>query len=359
MRQFSATLEAPTSHEADEIRHSQVRIARKTSVSNLIEEPFHGIASDYDGVVERHDRKDIADDIRPLFVDNSLAKGLPLAFITGKEYADAITEIADPFRAAITQAGIELKPEEFWIYCNNGSNLIDVGADNALIEQREFSHKQLNTITESEAIRALMEIYEVVDELRGRLGFHPDTEATHFRQEDNSTICFRIDPDNIRQSGAPLHVLQALKRAGGNMHPTRFDIARKIKAELARLGADDLVVSPTDRSVDITPPGSGKRLALEDFAKRTGINPERILRIGDSPTGMDYGLLAAKNNEFRGGFTNVTLNESELVQIQSDPDHFGTTPPVEINPGADQFDNVIWLMNNITTTPRVSSAWSS
>ena len=357
MRYSSATLEAPTPEAEDQIRHSQVRYIHQPPVNTLIEEPFHGIASDYDGVVERHDRKDVADDIRPLFVKRSLAQGLPLAFITGKEYADAITEIADPFRAAISQAGIELKPEEFWIYCNNGSNLIDVGADNALIEQREFSREQLDTIAQSQAIQALMDIYEVIDRLRGQLGFNPNTEASHFRQRDLSTICFRIDPDNIRQSGAPLHVLRALERAGVKIHPNRFEIAKKIKAELARLGADDMVVSPTDRSVDITPPGSGKRLALEDFSKRTGIDPERILRIGDSPTGMDYGLLAAKMHEFRGGFTNVTLNEAELVQIQSDPDHFGTTPPVEINPGADQFDNVIWLMNNITTTPQVSSAW--
>ncbi|HMR00994.1 MAG TPA: HAD hydrolase family protein [Candidatus Gracilibacteria bacterium] len=347
MRPLSATLEAP---QQDEIRHSQVRYIQRTSMESLIQDPFHGIASDYDGVVERHDRKEVAEEIRPLFVEKSLAQGLPLAFITGKEFADAVTEIANPFRAAITQAGIELKPGDFMIYCNNGSNLLDVGDRNALIEQREFSHSQLHTIAQSEAVQALIEIYNIIEEQRGRFGFNPDPEASHYRQQDLSTICFRIDPDDIHQSNAPLHVIRALEKAGGAAHPTRFDIAKKIKAELARLGADDLVVSPTDRSIDITPPGSGKRKALEDFSKRTGIDPENILRIGDSPTGMDYGLLSAKSHEFRGGFTNVTLNAEELRQLQSDPEHYGTTPPVEINPGADQFENVKWLMNNITTT---------
>lgn len=343
----------------EEERKSHVRLTKTPTIEQLIQDPFHAIASDYDGVVELHTNRKIASVIRPLFIEKTLKKGLPLAFITGKEQEDAVKEIINPFRRDIEALGIELEPNQFMVYTNNGSVVIDAGLENQVIEQKRFSAEQLSTITESEAVQALLDIYKLIEDQRDQLGsIRIDQDATHFRQRDLSTICFRIDPEDLAKKGGALPILSMLRQAGGKVTPTRFDIAQKIKAELATLGLKDAVVSATDRSIDITPPGSGKRQALEDFARRTGIAPDKMLRMGDSPTGMDFGLLSALEGESRGGFTNVQLNNQQLQVIQSDPEHSQSLPPIEIGMKGDQFQQIIWLMENVTTLSQSASSWS-
>lgn len=358
MVKITSSPQTVSSHGNPELRHSHVSIINNDSIERHLADPFHAIASDYDGVVELHSNKDVAKETRPLFIEKSIKKGLPLSFITGKEKNDAIVEIIEPFVKEIKALGINLEPNQFMVYSNNGSNIIDAGLNNQVLEEKTFSHKQLELIGQSESIQALLNIYEIIESSRGQLGFEPDEEATHFRQRDLSTICFRIDPDDlIHGSRSPLHVILELRKAAGGQNPSRFDIAKKIKAELTSLGAPDIVVSATDRSIDITPPQSGKRQALEDFAQRTGVAPDKILRIGDSPTGMDFGLLSAKKSERRGGFTNVKVNREQLKTLQDEPENKDLTPPVEINKSNDQFENVLWLMKNVITTPQVSTPW--
>ena len=323
-------------------------LALAISAENPIEE-FHGVATDFDGVVSHHSRADIAEKMLPVLVERSLGKGVPLAIITGKELADAQREIIEPIRRQIAQLRLNVAPQEAMVYANNGSVVYDMATEK-IIERRIFNFSLLEAISDLPGIRHLLELYEHIDNIRGRV--NGQLTNTHFRQMDNSTICLRIDPDDLNHGDIDPILASRLKIFSGKNRPTRFDIAKALRAQFAAAGFEGIQISSTDRSIDITPAGSGKRNSLEDFAKRNNLAPDDFLRFGDSPTGMDYGLLAAFPGEKRSGFSNVSLQPDELQALSAIPEFAGTEFPRVIEEAGDQFEKVEAFLQQARMVPK-------
>lgn len=328
------------------------------TAQNYANEPFNAVASDYDGVVSDHRNPEVAEEARAVVVERTLGQGVPLAFITGKEEVEAFRDIVEPYRKVIEEMGINLNAGEFMVYSNNGSVKIDVGLDGQVLHRNAFSAEQKEKMLESESVISLLQIYDIIEECRAKAGVSIDFEANKMRNMDSSTICFRIDPTNLLESPAQLPIVRLLKKITGKANPTRFDIAEQIKREFAEMQFE-AEVSATDRSIDITPKGSTKRTALEDFSETTGVPIDDTLRIGDSPTGMDYSLLMAQGEEKRSGFTNVPIPEDQLRVIQSSEEFAGTRAPVEVHQTGNQFEKARWLIRSMPIEPksRVSGIW--
>lgn len=324
------------------------QIGRRTPLEDALKTPFNAVASDIDGVFLSHKDPGIAEKMIPMVVKETVAQGVDFAGITGKEEKDAFREIIEPFRRAAEAQGIELTPGKFMIYSNNGSVTIDAGMGK-VIERKEFSYEDMDAIGRIETVQTLLEIYDLIEQFRNEITTASINEAeTHFRQQDRSTICFRINPADLSRINAPLPIIRRIQKIAGVKNPTRFNIAEKMKAEFAEAGIEGVQISATDRSIDITPAGSGKRQALEDFSCRTGVPVENILRMGDSVTGMDFGLTAAQDDENRGGFSNVTIKEEEMKRLMALEENTGKRPPLEIGIDNNQFENVKWIFENAT-----------
>lgn len=346
---FTGESEAPS-----QVRQSGFQEVR--ALEQAIREPFHAVAIDIDGVIMDHKNPEIGKSMRPLVIEKTLKRGVKLGMITGKEEADAFAQVIDPFRREIAAMGIELGPGEFMVYSNNGSVTIDAGAGKVL-ERKEFSTDEMERMAEMESVRMLLEIYDLVESTRNDI----DRVGTHFRQQDLSTICFRIDPADLSRTDVPLPILSRIRKLAGKLSPSRFKIAEQMKRDFAAAGKgmENIEISATDRSIDLTPAGTGKRRALEAFSRLTGIPVDRILRAGDSPTGMDFGLTAAERHENRAGFSNVPINQEELALVLNSPGNQGKRAPIEIGMSDNQFENTRWLLQNAqVTAPSHSSPWA-
>lgn len=315
-------------------------------------------AMDWDGVISDHKNPLQAQRLRPLLLEKSLGNGRPLAVITGKEEVDAYREIVTPCREDLQRLGIQITPGDFSVYANNGSNLIDV-AEAVTLERREFTNDKVIKILRTATIQAVMEVYAALDGLYP--GIAPEQRESHFRKKDNSTICFRIHENDLDDSRLPSELTSKLFHLKKGNHLTRFDLAEQIQEELTTLGFGEVVVSPTDRSVDLTPAGTGKRQALVRFSDKHQIPIDKIFRVDDSPAGMGFGLTAPYANlgERQPGYTNVVLDRELIHRVQESAKWSGFGSPREIPApvGMDQFEKVEWLLQQVT--PRVSQVFST
>lgn len=315
--------------------------------------PFHAVASDFDGVVSLYGKetKEEADRIRELFIEKTLAIGVPLAFITGKDEKNVVPDIIEPFRAKIQELGIELEAGQFRVYANNGAVTIDVGLDNQVLNKQTFNYETLEAIGDLEIVQIMMDIYDIFHDIRSRI---PEAyKETRFRGEE-TTLGFSMKPEHLDSPHVRHLQTRLLELAGKEKDLTRFDIGQIFQKQLKVAGLEDIVIAVTDGAVDLTPPGTGKRNALERFAQKHAIEVQNTLRIGDNPTGSDFPLLAPKEGERRGGYSNVAVEEDKVIILQEQNQGFGT--PHEIDADGNQFQRTIALLEEIhTTTPWVST----
>lgn len=327
----------------------------RSSDNGLLIDP-EGFAMDWDGVISDHKNPDRAQTLRPLLLQRSLGNQRPLAVITGKEEKDAWEEIIQPSRADIERLGIKLNPQDFLVFTNNGSNLIDV-VSGEVLERREFSTTDLANILNIETVKALLEIYKRLDQIYAQIP--TELRESHLRQRDMSTICFRIDEKDLSHPQLPLDLRQRITQlTGGKKNPTRIDLAEGIQKELAAIGLGNVVVSATDRSVDVTPSGTGKRPALQRFSIMKNIPIDRILRVDDSYAGMGFGLTAPNwtAGEVQSGFTNVAIDLALIhrVRLSAQWSGFGIPREIPAPTGLDQFGKVEWLLTQIENRQQVS-----
>ncbi len=317
--------------------------------SGVWEKPYNAIASDFDGVVTLYgqESEEEADRIRSLMVEKTLLQGAPLAFITGKDEAEVNEKIIEPIRKLIKETGLELPASHFMVYANNGSVVIDAGLDNQTIERKEFTYDDLDKISQLRVVEIMMKIYDVITEIRSNI---PEAfKNTRFREE-RTTAGFSIRPEDLKHPALRTLFLELKKLAGKDTDLTRFDIGQVFKQQLEQAGLNDIQVAVTDGAVDLTPSGTGKRNALEHFAKKTKTKVENILRMGDNGDGSDYQLLAPKKNETRGGYANTQLDLQKLSVLQSQYADFGL--PRQINGNDSQFRKVIRLLESTAVVPQ-------
>ncbi len=317
--------------------------------SGVWERPYNAIASDFDGVVTLYGREtqEEADRIRSLMVEKTLAKGAPLAFITGKDEKEVNENIIEPIRKLIEKMGLDLPASRFMVYANNGSVIIDAGLDNQTMERKEFAYDDLDKISQLRVVEIMMEIYGVIEEIREKI---PEAfKNTRFREE-RTTAGFSIRPEDLKHPALRTLFLELKKLAGKDTDLSRFDIGQIFKQQLEEAGLNEIQVAVTDGAVDLTPRGTGKRNALEHFAKKTMTEVENILRMGDNGDGSDYQLLAPKKNETRGGYANTPLDLQKLSVLQSQYADFGL--PRQINGGDSQFRKVIRLLESTAVIPQ-------
>jgi len=317
--------------------------------SGVWEKPYNAIASDFDGVVTLYgqESKEEAARIRSLLVEKTLMQGAPLAFITGKDEAKVNKNIIEPIRKLIKEAGLELPARHFMVYANNGSVIIDAGLDNQTIERKEFSYEDLDKISQLRVVEILMKIYGVIEEIRSKI---PEAFKNTYFREERTTAGFTIRPEDLKHPALRTLFLELKKLTGKEKDLTRFDIGQIFKQQLEEAGLSEIQVAVTDGAVDITPRGTGKRNALEHFAKNTRTEVENILRMGDNGDGSDYQLLAPKKNETRGGYANTPLDLQKLSVLQSQYADYGL--PHQIKGNDSQFQKVIRLLESTAVVPQ-------
>lgn len=316
--------------------------------SGVWERPYSAIATDFDGVVELYGKetKDEADRIRTLLVEKTVKSNIPLAFITGKDERDVGKQIIAPIREMIKNLGVDLPAGRFMVYANNGSVTIDAGLDNQVIERKEFRYEDLEKISQLEVVEIMMAIYELVENIREKI---PEAfKHTRFRVE-KTTLGFSMRPEDLKHPAFRALYRELKKLAGKESDLNRFDIGQIFSKQLAQADLPHIQIAVTDGAVDLTPGGTGKRNALENFAARTKTNVEDILRMGDNGDGSDYQLLAPKGDELRGGFANTALDPEKLETLQQQNPGFKT--PKQLENGDNQFRKVINLLEKIAVVP--------
>lgn len=325
-----------------------VDIAPESEVTAIRPIPFHAVASDFDGVVTLYGKEteEEADRIRELFIEKTLAKGIPLSFITGKDEKDVIPQIIEPIRKKLKEMNIDLPAGKFMVLANNGSVIIDAGLQDHVKERKTFKDEDLEKVGDVEVVQIMMDIYDIFEDIRSRI---PDAyKESRFREEE-TTLGFSLNPEDLKSPHVHHLTTKLQQLAGTNKDLTRFDIGQIFKEQLEAAGLDHFKIAVTDGAVDLTPPGTGKRKALEWFSEKQGIAIENILRIGDNPAGSDFPLLAPKEGERRGGYANVKIEEDKVAILQAQNNGFGT--PYEIEAPGNQFQRTIALLEEVHTTP--------